>query len=238
MNSFKIKLARHFKTHFTFYVLMLVCIFIDLGSKWLAFRSIPHRVVYVKDPFGIAKTNDPEKFRKAFHKEYENGLLPFAILPGEWPIRINDCQPPKATVIPKFLGIQLSFNPGAMFGMLPNATFLILFTVVALGVIIWILNRLTAKDRAYRIGLALIAAGAIANLWDRIFHHAVRDFIDVSVEFWGWLASWLIDVRNTPAGAHWPTFNPADIFIVVGVGLILIKQFTTRKTETETSKES
>ncbi|NOG84419.1 MAG: hypothetical protein HND49_11560 [Planctomycetes bacterium] len=48
-------------------------------------------------------------------------------------------------------------------------------------------------------------SGAIGNLWDRIFYHHVRDFIDVHI---GRLY-------------HWPTFNLADSFICIGVGLLL-----------------
>jgi len=238
VNSFKIKLSCHFKAHWLFYLLLLGGLFLDLGSKWLAFRSIPHRVVYIKDLSSLTRRIDPEKFGSFFQKEYKSGLHPIAIAPGEWPPTIAEFRPPRSVVIQKFFGLQLSFNPGAMFGMLPNVGFLIVFAFVALGVIIWILNRLSGSERVYQVGLALIAAGAIANLWDRIFHHAVRDFLDISVEFWSGLAEWLIKIRGTQMGAHWPTFNPADVFIVAGVALILVKQFLTRNPETETSKES
>jgi len=238
VKALRIKLARHFRAHWLFYVLVVTGIFIDLGSKWLAFRSVPHRIVYVEDPFKIGYVKNTKAFESMFQKEYGSGLHPVALVPGEWPVRVVDVRPPRRVVIRKFFTVQLSFNPGAMFGMLPNVAFLIVFTVVAVGVIIWILSRLSGGERVYQIGLSLIGAGAVANLWDRMFHHAVRDFLDFSVEFWTGLADWLIKVRGTPAGAHWPTFNPADVFIVAGVVLILAKQFLTRKVETETPKES
>jgi len=59
----------------------------------------------------------------------------------------------------------------------------------------------------------MILSGAIGNLWDRIFHHHVRDFIDVHLGF----------------GYHWPTFNIADALICVGVGMILYETLFTKR---------
>ncbi len=59
----------------------------------------------------------------------------------------------------------------------------------------------------------MILSGAIGNLWDRIFHHHVRDFIDVHLGM----------------GYHWPTFNIADSLICVGVGLVLYETLFTKK---------
>jgi lipoprotein signal peptidase len=140
--------------------------------------------------------------------------------------------PPRKTVIPKFFNIQLTFNPGAMFGMIPNVTFLIIFTFAALIVIVYALTKIEGNQRVYQVGLALIASGAIANLYDRLVWHVVRDFLDFSVEFWPSLAGWLVKVRGIgEAGAHWHTFNFADVFILAGVVMIFIKQIFVKKPE-------
>ena len=39
------------------------------------------------------------------------------------------------------------------------------------------------------------------------------------------MSNWLVRVRGIGVGAHWPTFNLADVFIVAGVVLIFIRQF-------------
>jgi signal peptidase II len=58
------------------------------------------------------------------------------------------------------------------------------------------------RVRAGHIGMGLILAGALGNLVDRILPpHTVRDFIDFP---------------------FWPTFNPADVFLCVGVGLLAL----------------
>ncbi len=46
----------------------------------------------------------------------------------------------------------------------------------------------------------LIFAGAISNLYDRIFYKGVIDFIDFYI-----------------GNYHWPIFNLADVFVVIGV---------------------
>ncbi|KKQ33452.1 MAG: Lipoprotein signal peptidase [candidate division TM6 bacterium GW2011_GWF2_37_49] len=53
---------------------------------------------------------------------------------------------------------------------------------------------------------SLVIGGAISNVIDRINHGYVVDFIDLHIY-----------------SLHWPTFNVADIFIVVGVAGMLIK---------------
>jgi signal peptidase II len=49
-----------------------------------------------------------------------------------------------------------------------------------------------------------ILAGAVSNFFDRIYYGAVIDFIDFHICRW-----------------HWPTFNFADAFIVIGIGGII-----------------
>jgi signal peptidase II len=50
----------------------------------------------------------------------------------------------------------------------------------------------------------LILSGAVSNIIDRLYFGCVIDFIDLKI---------------------WPVFNLADSFIVLGVILILLKQF-------------
>ena len=53
---------------------------------------------------------------------------------------------------------------------------------------------------------SLIIGGALGNLYDRLFYNAVPDFIDLHYE-----------------NLHWFTFNLADIFITVGIIVILMR---------------
>ena len=58
----------------------------------------------------------------------------------------------------------------------------------------------------------MIAGGASGNLFDRIYYAAVPDFIDLSINNY-----------------HWFIFNIADIFISVGVIVLIILEFLKRR---------
>jgi signal peptidase II len=63
-----------------------------------------------------------------------------------------------------------------------------------------------------QVGLALVLGGALGNLVDRIRYGHVVDFIAVRVT----------------SSFTWPTFNIADVAIVVGVALMAVDMFTPR----------
>ena len=59
--------------------------------------------------------------------------------------------------------------------------------------------------RLERLGLSMIAGGALGNMLDRYRQGAVTDFLDF---YWnGW---------------HYPTFNMADVFITIGAGMLML----------------
>ena len=57
-----------------------------------------------------------------------------------------------------------------------------------------------------KILFSLIIGGAFGNFYDRVFYYAVPDFIDVHLNKF-----------------HWFTFNIADIFITVGIIILITK---------------
>jgi lipoprotein signal peptidase len=116
------------------------------------------------------------------------------------------------TLIPGFLDLMRSTNTGGAFGLLRDSGILLgLLSVAAVGAIVWFAFT-AAAGTAGRWGLSLVLAGAVGNLWDRVLHSHVRDFISVYVRVGG--RDW-----------RWPTFNVADIWICVGVGLLLLASF-------------
>lgn len=103
-----------------------------------------------------------------------------------------------------FFSLTLVHNTGAAFGILSSASgwqnfFFIFIALVACVVILWIIWRLDAKDLLLATGLMLVLGGAMGNLFDRLIHGYVIDFIDVYFHSW-----------------HWPAFNIADSAITVG----------------------
>jgi signal peptidase II len=103
--------------------------------------------------------------------------------------------------------LRLVYNPGAAFGLDlgPQSRWIFAtLTVVAL-VILARLYRSTRAGHAARVAaLALVCAGAIGNLIDRVrSFFGVVDFIDVGI-----------------GDSRWPTFNVADMAVSIGAGLL------------------
>lgn len=116
------------------------------------------------------------------------------------------------TLIGGLLELRYVRNPGAFFGLggnLPADARRCVLSGVAACVAALLMRfyvRAAASPRArrLRVGLALLLAGAVGNLIDRIRHGEVVDFLHLR----------LGDVF------HWATFNVADICIALGLGLL------------------
>jgi signal peptidase II len=117
------------------------------------------------------------------------------------------------SIVPAWLRIVHTENPGGAFGVLANGNPLvrsmILIGVSAL-VLIFVAMALWGRSSSFhavtaRFGLALILGGAIGNLYDRILRGTVTDFIEVYHGSWSF-----------------PAFNVADSAITVGAALLLI----------------
>ena len=108
-----------------------------------------------------------------------------------------------------FLDIVFVRNTGISFGMfseggLVGRYFFSAFSITV-GIFLIILSILTEK-KLVCLGLCLISSGAIGNAIDRIYFGGVIDFIDIFVY-----------------NFHWPAFNFADIFITIGVIILLFE---------------
>jgi signal peptidase II len=120
-------------------------------------------------------------------------------------------------VIENFFSLTYIRNTGAAFGLLAQSgelfrrTFLIGFSLAAIGFIIIMLRRLPENEKVLTIALGFILAGAVGNLIDRLLYGEVIDFLDF---YWN--------------GYHWPAFNVADSFITIGVVLIMVRLATSK----------
>lgn len=115
-------------------------------------------------------------------------------------------------VLPVF-NLTLAHNYGAAFSMLSNAGgwqrwLFTGFALVASVIILGWLRRTSKNLRVFCISLALILGGALGNLYDRVVHGYVIDFLDFH---WN--------------GAHFPAFNVADSAITLGAILMLWYSF-------------
>ncbi len=124
-------------------------------------------------------------------------------------------------VIPGFFQIVHYQNTGAAFGMADGMMWLFaVFTLFALGLMLWMTKQLEDDDTFVSCMMGLIAGGAVGNAIDRVAYQAVTDFIRFYTTE-GALYDWLRDNFNT---AEWPSFNIADSAIVVGIIVFFVQQ--------------
>lgn len=128
----------------------------------------------------------------------------------------------EVTIIPGFLSIVHAQNPGAAMGLLRNYEYrqylFLVFTVIAVAVVVDLFRRLPKEDWFMSTTLGLILSGAIGNAIDRVHKGTVTDFIRVYTEQPS-LKNWLTQTVGTN---EWPSFNVADSALVVGVILFMI----------------
>ncbi|HZU30812.1 MAG TPA: signal peptidase II [Candidatus Angelobacter sp.] len=115
-------------------------------------------------------------------------------------------------IIPGFFRLTHLENPGAAFSLFAESAspfrtiLLVLFSVIALGVVALLLWKSRDEFNVFTLSLSLILGGAVGNLWDRVSDGKVTDFLDFYVGI-----------------HHWPPFNVADSAIVVGALLLLVR---------------
>jgi len=129
---------------------------------------------------------------------------------------INHQEKNSAIFINKFLNFELVWNTGIGFGLFSaepnlfyNLTSLFIFLVVLF--LCYLIFRSNFFDK---ICFSIVLGGALGNLYDRLVYFAVPDFIDFHLEDF-----------------HWFTFNIADIFITIGIILLIIKDLFVKKNE-------
>jgi len=130
----------------------------------------------------------------------------------------------------------LARNRGGAWGLLQGADdhvrkpFFLLISLLAILFIVSLYRRVHPQQHALKWGLPLVLGGALGNLVDRIRYSWVIDFIDMRGVWVRYLNEWLAKIWHQHAVTdHWPTYNVADIAICIGVGLMAIDMFTSRK---------
>ena len=116
--------------------------------------------------------------------------------------------------VTSFLNFNLIWNKGIAFGLFPfeqdfyyNLFTLLIITITT--IIIWLSYKANGLEK---ISYLMIIGGSLGNIFDRVFYSSVLDFIDISIN-----------------NFHWFIFNVADIFISIGVILLIILEFFKKK---------
>ncbi|PYL52094.1 MAG: signal peptidase II [Verrucomicrobia bacterium] len=119
-------------------------------------------------------------------------------------------------IVPDFFTLVNVTNTGAAFGSFRgNNTFFIMISIVALVVVATLLARKRQPDPWRDLSLALLLAGILGNLTDRLLYGHVIDFL-------------LFNLHIRYADP-WPAFNVADSCISIAVVLFIIHSFWKQK---------
>ncbi|GAB4331628.1 MAG: hypothetical protein Kow0037_08390 [Calditrichia bacterium] len=146
---------------------------------------------------------------------------------------------PYIKILGDFFRLTYVENPGIAFGIrINNKVFFTLLSLLAIVVVFIYLLQL--RDHfVLRIAFAFILGGAFGNLYDRMVHGKVIDFLDFEFfnihlpsfkllffEFHGYYMQ------------RWPVFNIADIAVSLGMILIILNAIFDREQPSVTYHES
>jgi signal peptidase II len=109
----------------------------------------------------------------------------------------------------KYLNFHLIWNDGIAFGLLSSSNdfFYNVITFIIFLIIIVLIRMLINSTKLEKIALIFVIGGACGNFLDRIIYKSVPDFIDLHYN-----------------NFHWFVFNVADIFVTVGVILLIFNE--------------
>ena len=116
-------------------------------------------------------------------------------------------------LIPHFFSMTLVKNTGGAFSILTGNVFLLILIGLAfLSFFVYYIEREKYREKLEIYGLSFILGGLLGNLVDRIFRGGVIDFLDFQL-----------------FNYDYPIFNIADIFLVIGVFLLIFEEIRGRE---------
>jgi signal peptidase II len=149
--------------------------------------------------------------------------------------------PGQIILIDNWFKIYYATNSGMAFGIdwdfsYGKLSLSVLRLIICISLLVYLV---IGKVQKYKLPLSFVAGGAIANLIDNIFygvwfgnavadsntpwfHGKVIDMLYLDL-YDGYFASWVPIIGGRPV-TFWPVFNFADLFIFLGIGL-LVRQF-------------
>tara|TARA_B100002051_G_C16678627_1_gene608496 strand:+ start:425 stop:874 length:450 start_codon:yes stop_codon:yes gene_type:complete len=122
---------------------------------------------------------------------------------------INYIQLHEFIVINFFIDLTHIHNFGVSFGLFSGYISFWILALIGLLIVFFIYYlMLTSNDKFEKIGLFIIIGGALSNILDRLIHGYVIDFISLHYNKF-----------------YWPAFNLADIYITIGILMIIFNIF-------------
>ena len=113
-----------------------------------------------------------------------------------------------------FLNFELVWNDGIAFGLLSfnNDMYYNSITLIIIIITMIILILMLKSSGLEKYGFLMVFGGSLGNVFDRVYYSSVPDFIDIHIN-----------------NFHWFIFNVADIFISLGVLLLIYLEFFKKK---------
>ncbi|MEM1329401.1 MAG: signal peptidase II [Planctomycetota bacterium] len=180
-----------------FVVILIGATTVDLVSKDLAFARIAPAPVQIE--------------RAEVIEAQKAGRPLGTLLPRHDPV----------VVVPRTLEFTLVLNKGAVFGLGAGGRwFFVAATVAAIGFGMWMFLRWTGpRDHLAHAAIALVLAGGLGNLYDRIVFACVRDFLHPLPGL-----TYPFGISTPWSGREvWPyVSNIADLFLLIGVAGIML----------------
>ena len=112
--------------------------------------------------------------------------------------------------VTSFLNFNLIWNDGIAFGLFSFEkkiyyNFLTILIITITLIIFWMI---TKTKKSEKLAFMMIFGGSMGNIFDRLYYSSVPDFIDIHFN-----------------NFHWFIFNVADIFITLGVIILILNEF-------------
>lgn len=187
---------------------LLACVVglgVDLFTKWLAFDNESTKLV-------DSVVLDPAR--------------------GRWEVTGADER--AVHVLPKLLEFHATVNEGAVFGLGQGKQWVfVAVSVLAIGFLVTLVSKTRSRFEAILLGCLL--AGVLGNMYDRIRFGYVRDMI-LGLPGVHWHGTWTIPGLGYPGNDRliFPyIFNVADILLVCGVAILLVRSFFTAEKPVE-----
>ena len=129
-------------------------------------------------------------------------------------IFLNEKNMSSELFVSKYLNINLIYNDGIAFGLLSfddKLYYDLLTGIICLItlIILWMIYKTKGTEK---FAFMMVFGGSLGNIFDRLYYSSVPDFIDIHFK-----------------GFHWFIFNVADIFITLGVLILIIVELFSKK---------
>ena len=129
-------------------------------------------------------------------------------------IQLNEKYNQVSISLTSFINLNLIWNDGIAFGLFSfdqkiYYNFLSVIIILITLIIFWMATKTKGIEK---IAFMMIFGGSLGNIFDRLYYSSVPDFIDIHID-----------------NFHWFIFNVADIFISLGVIMLIYIEIFFRK---------